>query len=54
MPLVREFRFFVFDGKLVTRAPYWELNDGGSAGVPEGGTANDFYVGLREATGATA
>jgi hypothetical protein len=85
MPLVREFRFFVFNGKLVTQAPYWgegqydgetpnpefvapllpriksrffaidvaqkddgswlvmELNDGGSAGVPEGGDVAEFY-----------
>ncbi len=89
MPLVREFRFFCFDGNLVTQAPYWgegnyegtspgldviasvlplvrsrffaidvaqkedgtwfvmELNDGGTAGVPEGGSAKDFYAGLQ-------
>jgi ATP-grasp domain, R2K clade family 3 len=85
MPLVREFRFFVFDGKLVTQAPYWgegqyegptpspeiltpvlpriksrffaidvaqkedgawlimEVNDGGSAGIPEGSDVGEFY-----------
>ncbi len=90
MPLVREFRFFVCDGRLVTNAPYWgegqydgetpdlgvvadllprvrsrffavdvaqkedgswlvmELNDGGSAGVPEGGSVEAFYEGLRQ------
>lgn len=93
MPLVREFRFFVFDGKLVAEAPYWgegsydgptpdpeilapllpriesrffavdvaerkdggwlvmELNDGGSAGVPEGGDVEDFYRRLADRVG---
>jgi hypothetical protein len=93
MPLVREFRFFVFDGELVTQAPYWgegrydgampspeilgplipriksrffaidvaqkedgswlvmELNDGGSAGVPDGGDVREFYTRLANRVG---
>jgi hypothetical protein len=40
MPVVKEFRFFVRDGKIVCRHPYWPLdalNEGGfAADVPEG------------------
>jgi hypothetical protein len=91
LPLVREYRFFVLDGRPVYVAPYWsegdyrgeapsadvvasilplvrsrfyaadvakresgdwmivELNDGGSAGVPEGGSHEAFYRSLRGA-----
>ena len=91
MPLVREYRFFVVDGRPIFVAPYWaegdyqgdppsaevlapilphvrsrfyaadvaeredggwllvELNDGGAAGVPEGGDAEAFYRSLRGA-----
>jgi hypothetical protein len=91
MPLVREYRFFVYDGVSISQAPYWaegdydgdspssdvldsvvarvksrfyaadvaqkedgswlvmELNDGGSAGVPEGGDVTDFYSQLAAA-----
>ncbi|APR77398.1 putative membrane protein [Minicystis rosea] len=91
LPLVREYRFFVVDGRPIFVAPYWsdgdyqgeppgpeilapllprvrsrfyaadvaekedggwmlvELNDGGSAGVPEGGDVETFYRSLRAA-----
>jgi hypothetical protein len=91
LPLVREYRFFVFDGQPIYRAPYWaegdydgeppsaevvasilplvqsrfyavdvakrasgdwmivELNDGGSAGIPDGGSHEAFYRSLRAA-----
>jgi len=91
LPLVREYRFFVLDGRPFFIAPYWgegdyrgeppsadviapilplvrsrfyaadvaeqesggwllvELNDGGSAGVPEGGDPEAFYRALQAA-----
>jgi len=93
LPLVREYRFFVLDGRPFFVAPYWaegqygesapsadvlaailprvksrfyaadvaeksaggwmlvELNDGGSAGVPEGGSPEAFYRSLGAAAG---
>jgi hypothetical protein len=91
LPLAREYRLFVLDGRPFYVAPYWsegdyqgappeeaviasilprvrsrfyaadvaereeggweliELNDGGSAGVPEGGSGEAFYARLGEA-----
>ena len=95
LPLVREYRFFVLDGRPFYQAPYWaegdyrgepppesvleailprvrsrfyaadvaereeggwvlvELNDGGAAGVPEGGSGQEFYQKLGEAFSAS-
>lgn len=92
MPLIKEWRFFVWQHKVIYAAPYWsngatydaehgisqawlndmahrvaspffvldvakrldgtpmvvEVNDGGSAGIPEGGSAEAFYTALKE------
>lgn len=94
MPIIQEWRLFVWQHQVLYAAPYWsvgtydeppkwgygtrrisdaiekldsqffvldvaqridgtwevvEVNDGGSAGIPEGGSAQDFYVALKKA-----
>jgi hypothetical protein len=54
LPRIRS-RFFAIDAAQREDGSWLvvELNDGGSAGVPEGGTVADFYVGLRRSFGET-